>query len=101
MVASSEEACQHADQIDGSQLPGAADLAVSLVGDLRIPMQNGSSLNFTTTLVHNSGMFYEHLNLVGSGGADDDGYNLVNLNLTYKSPNDRWEASVWGIQCVR
>ena len=83
-------------QIDGNRLPGAAEFAASLIGDLYIPFATAGSMNLTATLVYNSGMFYEHLNLTGSGGATDDSYGLVNLNLTYRSPNERWTASVWG-----
>jgi outer membrane receptor protein involved in Fe transport len=82
--------------IKGNRLPGAAELATSLIGNLTIPLASAGSLNLTATYVHNSGMFYEHLNLVGSGGADDDSYDIVNLNLAYRSPNDRWEISLWG-----
>jgi hypothetical protein len=44
--------------------------------------------------VYNSGKFYEHLNLVGSGGIDDDDYTVVNLNFSYTSPSERWVASL-------
>jgi outer membrane receptor protein involved in Fe transport len=47
-------------------------------------------------VVYNSGKFYEHLNLVGSGGIDDDAYTVVSLNFSYTSPSERWVASLWG-----
>jgi iron complex outermembrane recepter protein len=83
-------------QIKGNRLPGAAKLATSLIGNFRFPLASAGSLNLTAAYVHNSGMYYDHLNLVGSGGATDDSYDIVNLNLTYRSPGEHWEASLWG-----
>ncbi len=82
--------------IKGNSLPGASDLAISLVGDYSYPLANGGSIDFTGTVVHNGGKYYDHLNLVGSGGATDDGYSLLNLNIGYKAPDDRWSISLWG-----
>ncbi len=80
----------------GNLLPGSSKVAASLVADWKHPLSDGSEIGLTTTVVHNSGKFYDQYNLVGSGGTTNSGYNLVNLNLTYKAANDRWTASVWG-----
>jgi iron complex outermembrane receptor protein len=82
--------------IKGNYLPGSAKLAVSLVGDLVMPLASGGSLNLVTTLVHNSGKYYDHLNFVGSGGATNAPYQLVNLNFEYKPANGHLTASLWG-----
>ncbi|MET0984949.1 MAG: hypothetical protein ABW034_06020, partial [Steroidobacteraceae bacterium] len=82
-------------QIKGNKLPGASDLTVSLVGDLHIPLGNVGDMNFTTTVTHNDGMYYDHLNYTGSGGTDKDSFDLVNLNLAYTSPDEHWVASLW------
>jgi iron complex outermembrane recepter protein len=82
--------------IKGNYLPGSAKLAVSLVGDYTMPLATGGALNLVTTVVHNSGKFYDHLNFVGSGGSTNAAYQLVNLNLQYKSASGRWLASLWG-----
>ena len=82
--------------IKGNTLPGSSKLAVSLIGDLNMPLASGGTIAFTPTVVYNSGKFYDHLNLVGSGGATDKAYTVVNLNLEYRSPSDHWSASLWG-----
>lgn len=81
--------------IKGNKLPGSADLAASVVGNLSVPFGSGS-LDWTTTLSYNSGKYYDQLNLVGSGGANDDSYALVNMNLTYRTADDRLSFSVFG-----
>jgi outer membrane receptor protein involved in Fe transport len=82
--------------IKGNTLPGSAKLAVSLVGDYNFPLAGGAGIDLSVTGTHNSGKFYDHLNLVGSGGSTDKAYNLVNLNLAYKSANQRYTFSIWG-----
>lgn len=82
--------------IKGNRLPGSAKLAVSLVGDFNFPLASGAAVNLTATAVHNSGKFFDHLNIVGSGGATADPYSVIDLNLSYKSANDRYTVSVWG-----
>jgi iron complex outermembrane receptor protein len=82
--------------IKGNRLPGSAKLAVSLVGDYNMPLAAGGSLDLNTTVVHNGGKFYDHLNIVGSGGATADDYTVVNLNLAYKSASNHWTAALYG-----
>lgn len=82
--------------IDGNKLPGAADFAASVVADYGYPLANGGSIELSGTLVYNSGVYYEHLNLVGSGGDDDDSYSVLNLSLGYRAPDNRWSATLWG-----
>jgi iron complex outermembrane recepter protein len=82
--------------LKGKRLPGSAKLAVSLVGDLQMPLASGGSIGFTPTVVYNSGKFYDQLNFVGSGGATSSPYTVVNLNLEYKPANDHWSVALWG-----
>jgi iron complex outermembrane receptor protein len=82
--------------IKGNYLPGSARLAVSLVGDYNMPLVSGGALNLVTTVVHNSGKYYDHLNFVGSGGSTNAPYQLVNLNVEYKPANGHVTASIWG-----
>ena len=82
--------------IKGNSLPGAARLSASLVGDYNFPLAGGAAIDLAVTGTHNSGKFYDHLNIVGSGGATDAAYNLVNLNLAYKSAHERYTLSLWG-----
>jgi iron complex outermembrane receptor protein len=82
--------------IKGNKLPGAADFAATLVGDYSRPLSNGGKIGIVGTLVHNSGKYYEHLNLTGSGGATSEAYTILNLNLGYTAPDDKWSVSVWG-----
>ena len=82
--------------IKGNRLPGSSKVAVSLVGDYHLPLASGASINFTGTVVHNGGKFYDHLNLVGSGGATADAFDVVNVNIGWTSANGNWNASLWG-----
>lgn len=82
--------------IEGNRLPGAAEFAASLVGDYTFNLASGAVIDWSTTYVYNSGKWYEHWNLVGSGGTTDKSYDLLHMALTFKSANDHWSAGLWG-----
>jgi iron complex outermembrane receptor protein len=82
--------------IKGNRLPGSAKAAVSWISDYAMPLAAGGSLDLTSTVVYNSGKFYDHLNIVGSGGATAASYSVVNLNLAYKPANNFLTVSVYG-----
>lgn len=81
--------------IKGNKLPGSASFAASVVGNYTFQLASGGAIDWNTTLVHNSGKFYEHWNVVGSGGVTNKGYNLVNMALTFQSANEHWSAGLW------
>jgi iron complex outermembrane receptor protein len=82
--------------IEGNRLPGSAEFAASLVGDYTFNLASGAVIDWSTTYVYNSGKWYEHWNLVGSGGTTDKSYDLWHMALTFKSANDHWSAGLWG-----
>jgi iron complex outermembrane receptor protein len=82
--------------IEGNRLPGAAEFAASLVGDYTFNLASGAVIDWSTTYVYNSGKWYEHWNVVGSGGTTDKSYDLLHMALTFKSANDHWSAGLWG-----
>ncbi len=75
---------------------GAAEFAASLVGDYTFNLASGAVIDWSTTYVYNSGKWYEHWNVVGSGGTTDKSYDLLHMALTFKSANDHWSAGLWG-----
>jgi iron complex outermembrane recepter protein len=85
-----------AQNFKGNRLPASSKLAATLAGSLRFPLSSGGVITFSPTVIHNSGKFYDQLNLTGSGGVTARAYNLVNVDLQYKSESEHWTASLWG-----
>lgn len=85
-----------AQNFDGNKLPASSKLSATLAGTMRFPLSSGGVITFSPTVIYNSGKFYDQLNLTGSGGVTDKAYNLVNVDLQYKSASEHWTASLWG-----
>ena len=80
----------------GKNLPGAPGASFNFNANWVVPIVTTGELVVNVNYSHNSGYFFDPENRVGTGGVTAKGYGLVNFNLSYVTPNDRWEVSVWG-----
>eukprot|EP00903_Cladosiphon_okamuranus_P003215 g3213.t1 len=80
----------------GNRLPGSASTNLTLGGTWTIPAIKTGELVANADFKYSSGYFFDSENLVGTGGADDDGFSVLSLNLSYTTPGEMFEFSIWG-----
>lgn len=78
----------------GKRLAGAPELVVGLGADIDITAVHG--LELSVDVMHNGGYFFDAENLIGTGGASDDGFTTLDLRLSYTPENKPWSFSVYG-----
>lgn len=79
----------------GKKLPGAADTSINLGVNWIVPFITTGELVANADYAYSSGYFYDPENRIGTSGASDGSFNVVNLNLAYTTPGEAWEFSVW------
>lgn len=79
--------------ITGNNVAGAPEFSSTLGIDYALPLQSGGELIFGANALFSGGYYFEAENRVGSGGNDDDGYTVLNANISYRAEN--WDVTVW------
>lgn len=80
-------------RLDGNRLPNAPSLSVTAGVDWDIFRSNAGQLVGSVQVSHSSKQYFELFNV---DRIADDGYTLLNAQLSYRSPNDRYGISLWG-----
>ncbi|MCY4425444.1 MAG: TonB-dependent receptor [Halieaceae bacterium] len=79
----------------GKEFAGAPPFAMTAGLDYRVPIVSTGDLSIAPSVRYVSGIWFDSENRVGSGGADDDGYVIVNLNMQYRPNNSNWKLGIY------
>lgn len=80
----------------GKRTPGSPETSINVGGDWAIPFVTTGELTLNGNYIYNSGYFFDAENRIGTAGAEEGSFSLVNLNLSYTFPNENIRLSVWG-----
>ena len=82
--------------INGNKIAGAPESSLTVGLEYVYPLDKldmNGDLIFNLNALFNSGYYFESENRVGTGGNNNEGYNIYNANLTYQS--EAWSVSLW------
>ena len=75
---------------NGKDFAGAPPLVVAAGLDYQF-----GDFTITPSARYVSGIWYDPENRIGSGGVNDDGYTVVNLNMQYRPGGGNWKIGVY------
>lgn len=79
--------------LEGNDLPRAPGFTGSFSGTYTQPLENGGELQFWGNWQHTGDQFFTPFN---RATFEQEGYDVLNARITYRTPSGRWAFSVYG-----
>lgn len=81
--------------LEGNSLVQTADFVAVVGAEYALPLRGGSELRFNLNANYNSGYWVDNLNIIGSGGLNDDDYTVANASMKFSSADEKWSVALY------